>query len=113
MGRQPVNWSKFDENCMKMKKIKLRGEGARPTFLLPATKLGQGNIFRSVCQEFCPRGGACVAGGINGRGHAWQVGGMHGGHAWQGAGGHAWRGACVAGVRAWHTHPTGMHSFTI
>ena len=26
--------------------------------LLPsATKLGQGNIFRSVCQEFCPRGG--------------------------------------------------------
>ena len=26
-------------------------------FLSPATKLGQGNIFRSVCQEFCPRGG--------------------------------------------------------
>ena len=27
-------------------------------FLLPpATKLGQGNIFRSVCQEFCPHGG--------------------------------------------------------
>ena len=27
------------------------------TFLLPPeTKLGQGNIFRSVCQEFCPRG---------------------------------------------------------
>ena len=26
--------------------------------LLPAaTKLGQGNIFTSVCQEFCPRGG--------------------------------------------------------
>ena len=26
--------------------------------LPPATKLGQGNIFRSVCQEFClPRGG--------------------------------------------------------
>ena len=24
--------------------------------LPPATKLGQGNIFRSVCQEFCPRG---------------------------------------------------------
>ena len=22
-----------------------------------ATKLGQGNIFRSVCQEFCPQGG--------------------------------------------------------
>ena len=31
------------------------------TFLLlpPATKLGQGNIFRSVCQEFCSqRGGS-------------------------------------------------------
>ena len=25
-------------------------------FLPPATKLGQGNIFRSVCQEFCPQG---------------------------------------------------------
>ena len=25
-------------------------------FLPPATKLGQGNIFRSVCQEFCSRG---------------------------------------------------------
>ena len=23
----------------------------------PPTKLGQGNIFRSVCQEFCSRGG--------------------------------------------------------
>ena len=27
------------------------------SYLPPATKLGQGNIFRSVCQEFCPRGG--------------------------------------------------------
>ena len=25
--------------------------------LPPATKLGQGNIFRSVCQQFCPQGG--------------------------------------------------------
>ena len=25
--------------------------------LLPAVKLGQGNIFRSVCQEFCPQVG--------------------------------------------------------
>ena len=24
--------------------------------LQPAMKLGQGNIFRSMCQEFCPRG---------------------------------------------------------
>ena len=30
--------------------------------LPPATKLGQGNIFWSVCQQFCPQGGG---------GHAW------------------------------------------
>ena len=33
-----------------------------------ATKLGQGNIFTSVCQEFCPRGGrvsASVLAGIH------------------------------------------------
>ena len=64
---------------------------AQPIFLPPATKFGQGNIFRSVCQEFCPRGEggrggrawqgecawwvACVAGGVNsgGRGRAWQT----------------------------------------
>ena len=27
-------------------------------YLPPETKLGQGNMFRSVCQEFCPRGGS-------------------------------------------------------
>ena len=27
--------------------------------LPPSTKLEQGNIFRSVCQEFCPWGGVC------------------------------------------------------
>ena len=31
-------------------------------YLPPATKLGQGNFFRSVCQKFCPgRGGACMS----------------------------------------------------
>ena len=82
--------------------------------LPPAAKLGQGNIFTSVCQEFCPWGrgmhgrGVCLAGGgVHGREaymagrHTWQ-GGMHGGrHAWQGgmhvsgaymAGGHVWQG---------------------
>ena len=103
--------------------------------LPPATKLGQGNIFRSVCQEFCPWGG-----------HAWQgFVCMAGAHARQGVcgrGAHVWwggmcsRGACmvggvymVGGVHATHTpthtpptprdtvghcaggtHPTGMHS---
>ena len=28
----------------------------RPVLLPASTKLGQGNIFTSVCQEFCPRG---------------------------------------------------------
>ena len=41
---------------------------AKNSSFLPATKLGQGNIFRSVCQEFCSQGGggggipACIAG---------------------------------------------------
>ena len=30
------------------------------TLLPAATKLGQGNIFTSVCQEFCPQGGGCL-----------------------------------------------------
>ena len=32
-------------------------------FLVTARKrsLGQGNIFRSVCQEFCPQGGVCLS----------------------------------------------------
>ena len=67
-------------------------------FLLPpAAKLGQGNIFRRVCQQFCPRGGMCgCSRGVHGcsggmyvvarGGHAWLLwGGVHGcsrGHAW-------------------------------
>ena len=93
-------------------------------FLLPATKLRQGNVFTSVCQEFCPQWGACMAGG-------WAC--MVGACAWQGVymaggmcgGGHAWQGStcgrgcvhgtgvCVAGkiaIAAGGTHPTGMHS---
>ena len=72
-------------------------------YLPPATKLGQGNIFRSVCQEFCPQGklGMCGGGSMHAGGHAWQ-GGMHGEGACV-AGGHAWwggmhgRGTCMAG----------------
>ena len=64
-----------------------------------------GNIFRSMCQEFCPQGGmhgkgvcmpgqhvwqgVCVAGGMCGRGRVWQAGWracMVGGHAWQAGG---------------------------
>ena len=46
-------------------------------------EVGAGNIFRSVCQEFCPRGG--------GGGHVWQ-----GGCVWQGASMAVGGGACVA-----------------
>ena len=50
--------------------------------------LGQGNIFRSMCQSFCPQVGGEGWGSMHG-------GGMHGGgHLW-------WRacmvGACIAG----------------
>ena len=87
----------------------------RVKLLPPATKLGQGNIFRSMCQEFCPQWGKvwqglCAwQGGMHGRGHAWQ-----GGHVWQW--GHAWQGRCVwqggmhgrghawqGGGHTWHT----------
>ena len=67
-------------------------------FLLPpAKKLGQVNIFRSVCQEFCQEGHEWW-------GCTWQKGGMYGmGHAWLGGvcvvgGGICCRGACMAGA---------------
>ena len=73
--------------------------------LPPATKLGQGNIFRSVCQQFCPRGG--VRGCLGGM-HGFIQGGVRGfirgvcvvllgGHAWFYLGGVRGfiRGACM------------------
>ena len=97
------------------------------------TKLRKGNVFRSMCQEFCPWGdgmygrGVCMAGCVHGRGctrqgacraggcawqeHAWQ-GGMHGRGAWQGGmhgrgvhgGGHVWQGSvCGRGCMAGDT----------
>ena len=90
-----IDSSIFILTCSHWKKKKLisyNQEEINPTnfpetllqSLPPATKLGQGNIFRSVCQEFCPQGdmhgsGACMAGA----GHAWQGacmvgGGVHG-----------------------------------
>ena len=47
-------------------------------FLPPATKLGQGNIFSSMCQEFCPQvvgkylgryTSPCTQGGVPGQEH--------------------------------------------
>ena len=109
-------------------------------FLLPTTKLGQGNIFRSMCQQFCPQGGhawlhrgACMVlfGGVcvvlfRGacmvlfgracvvlfRGDAWFY---LGGHAWFYSGGmhgFIWGGACVVlfGGHAWF-YSGGVHGF--
>ena len=65
-------------------------------------KLQQGNIFRSVCQEFCPQGGVCMAGGMCGSGTC-MAGGMHGrGYAWRGR--HAWQGGHVWGVPGGGVH---------
>ena len=63
--------------------------------LPPATKLGQGNIFRSVCQEFCPWGGMHMLQGV----FAWHWACMAGGVCMVGvcmAGGHVWQGVCMA-----------------
>ena len=64
--------------------------------LPPANEVCEGYVFTPVCQSFCS-GGACVAGGMHGRGacvagghalageRAWHVGGMWvGGYVWQG-----------------------------
>ena len=67
-------------------------------------KLRQGNIFTSVCQEFCPLGGG---------GRVWQ-GGMHG-RGWADMHGRD----CVCGRKNGNciaiagTHPTGMHSCSL
>ena len=101
-------------------------------------KLRQGNIFTSVCQQFCPQGGCawlhqggmcgcmggmrgCTRGGV----HGFIQGGVHGfiwggacvvlfrGHAWFIQGGHAWFSQFFRiqwDQWAGGTHPTGMHS---
>ena len=69
-------------------------------------------------------GGVCMAGGVHGRGCAWQgvcMGGMHGRGGVCGRVGAYMKGACMTGVCVWGgagetatavggTHPTGMHS---
>ena len=80
-------------------------------FLPPATKLGQGNIFRILSTRgggwqgqhawwgATHGSGVCMAGGIHGRVHVWQGGSCMAG------------GPCVAYSQwAGGTHPTGMHS---
>ena len=60
--------------------------------------LGQGNIFSSVCQEFCPQRGSTLAGTPPSRYTPW-------------AGTPPGSSACKRyGQQAGGTHPTGMHS---
>ena len=86
--------------------------------VLRQSELGSMMMFRSVfigpsprrvCQEFCPRGegGHVWQGCMHGRECAWwgtyMAGGMCGkGHAWQGVGGVHGRGACIAGGGGMH-----------
>ena len=62
LGRPPPHWILRDKVNERAVRILLE------YILVTACKrsLGQGNIFSSVCQEFCPLGGipACLAGGI-------------------------------------------------
>ena len=51
---------------------------------------GRGMCGRGACMV----GGACMAGGMHGKGRAWQEG-MHGMVGCM-VGGHAWQGACIA-----------------
>ena len=79
-------------------------------FLPPATKLRQGNIFTSMCQEFCLQwgvccrgmcmAGACIVGGMHGRGACMVGACVAGGAVWQGGG------LCGRGCAWWQW---GMH----
>ena len=72
MNRDVMSWLLFSDGLFKLSENKHERED---NFLPPSTKLRQGNVFTSVCQEFCPQGGeACVAGGacMAGQGLAWQ-----------------------------------------
>ena len=61
--------------------------------------LGQGNIFSSICQGFCPQGGGCLVPGGLVQGGAWSLRG--------------WKPAPEMATAAGGTHPTGMHSCSI
>ena len=98
-------------------------------FLVPATKLGQGNIFGSMCKEFCSQWGGGKFPGPHPRGKLkGLVGGSPGPHLggypslrWGGWSPGPGPGGCIpacteadtpqqTGTAAGGTHPTGMHS---
>ena len=92
-------------------------------FLPPPTKLGQDNFFRSMCQEFCPRGGGSPGPHPGGRLRVWP-GGSPGSPpvgvsrpkprgVGVGVSQHAMRQTPPpqqAATAGGSTHPTGMHS---
>ena len=62
----------------------------RMRYVISISALRKGNVFTSVCQEFCPLGGAvCMATGVHGRGVC-----MAEGCVWQGGVGSRRYGHC-------------------
>ena len=86
-----------DCQCRAMMHVHFKPHVLKKEFLPPTTKLGQGNIFRSVCQEFCTQGGGVV----HGREHAWD------GACVACVACVAWQGAYMAGLCVWQGE--GMH----
>ena len=99
---RPVYTEHLQDDASDIALIENNGE------LQPATKLRQGYVFTSVCQEFCPVGGGGLCPSMHHRSHDWE-------------------GLCPRGVSVQGgsllgrppgqrpsppggTHPTGMHS---
>ena len=55
--QQPISCNKYIVVAIVQCEQSFRSRNTRKVLLPPATKLGQGNIFRSVCQEFCSQEG--------------------------------------------------------
>ena len=64
MGYSDFCHSKFHIRFRQLSSWFLKGISFLPlsseTYLPSAAKLRQGNVFRSVCQEFCPHWGGCL-----------------------------------------------------
>ena len=102
----------FVHQFLFMKQVLSASYAIRCPWVVAARKLslGQGNIFTSVCQKICSRGGGGSAPGRKEL-HAWGRGCLlRGGQGLlPGVGGAWWRPPGTA-TAAGGTHPTGMHS---
>ena len=55
--KETIDEESVDEHLTREESVFIMSGQSTSRLLPPATKLGQGNIFRSVCQELCPKGG--------------------------------------------------------